>query len=854
MPAPNSQNYNPPPTKLLKALSHPWVWRMAWRDGRSERKRLSVFALAIVSGVAALTAIHCVKVSVEAAVDVQAKALLGADLQISSREAYETADTEFISSKAESLSREVAFSSMLFFPEADAAKLVQVRGVDGKFPFYGDIETKPSAAWQLIQQQRGVVLEASLMDQFGLKTGDTVKLGELNLTILGVVTKPAPRSSRFSGIAPEIYLNLNELEATGLLGTSSLSFHTLYLKNNNAEQIKELRTTYASKGWRFETPEDRRDSLGKTLDVFQQFLGIIAMVALILGAIGVASAIQTHLNRRISSIAILRCLGCPGQTAYAVYLVQSLALGVLGALSGGMLGILLHVSLLHIFKDQLPITIEASPQWLTAFTTTAIGFAVCTAFTFLPLSRISSISPGRALNNFTAQGFKQQGRSLLAVGSFLFIMLLILAWFNIPDPKRAAGMVVGLAIVLACLGGTARLLIFLARRLTRRSWPYLLRQGLSNLHRPQNQTHLFLFSLGLGAFLLLFILLAKNAALERITLSDMKDSPNIYLVDVQAGQLEGVTTLVKKLDLPVLERAPIVTMRIKSIKGVAVRELQEKGKVPRWILQREFRSSYRDNLSNTETVVAGEWSTNYDKMLTTVPVSLEVDMAKDLGVILGDELEIDIQGVLIQAKIASLRKVDWSRFNLNFFMLFPSDVLKDAPGFHIVTTRIPEGSSSGQLQRELVKQFPNVSAIDLTLILETVNSILQKVSLVIQFVVGFTLASGLAILAGTLLNGRDQRLRESALLRTLGASTRQIQSILVVEYAALGFFSGLTGVLLALTAYIPLSIWVFESSAWPGVFLPLLVIAATTLLSVLAGLVLSRGVCRHSPLEVINSA
>ncbi len=842
-----------PPARLLPALFHPWVWRMAWRDARAQKHRLLIFALAIVSGVTALTSIHSIKVSVEKGVGAQAKSLLGADLLISSRQALPEKTIRQISSQAVRLSREITFSSMLSIPSANAGRLVQLRGIDGLYPFYGTVESRPAEAWKDLQRKPGILLEATLLDQFNLKIGDIVRVGERDLPVLGVIIKPAPRSSRFSGLAPEAYLNLDELKSTGLLGLSSLGFYNLYLKTTDQELIKTIRKTYAGEGWRFETPEDRKDSLGKTLDVFQQFLGIIAMVSLLLGAIGVASAVGIHLDARISTVAVLRCLGCPGQSAYAVYLIQSLCLSVLGALGGAGLGILLHIALLFFFRNQLPIQLDISPEWGTAALATAIGFAVCAAFTFLPLSRVTSISPGRALNPIQEEKTASRKGSHVAVGLFLLVMLLLLALFNIPNPARAAGMVAGLAFTLAALWAVARLLIFLARRIIRPSWPYLLRQGLSNLHRPRNQTLLFLFSLGLGSFLLLLILLTHHAALQKITIAGVTDSPNVYLVDVQASQLAGVTNLVQQLNLPVLETAAIVTMRIQSVKGIPVRELQEQGKIPRWILQREFRSSYRTDLNKSESIVAGRWINQVEDPNAPVPLSLETDMAKDLSLQLNDELVLDVQGLSIRARVASLRKVDWSRFNLNFFMLFPPSVLENAPGFHIVTTRIPENASSGILQRDIARDFPNVSAIDLTLVLETVRDILDQVSVVIQFVVGFTLLSGLAILAGTLLNGRDQRLRESSLLRTLGASSRQIRLILLTEYAALGFFSGLAGALLAILAYIPLSIWVFESDPWPGIILPLAVIGGATLLSILAGLVLSRGVCTHPPLEILRS-
>ena len=213
-----------------------------------------------------------------------------------------------------------------------------------------------------------------------------------------------------------------------------------------------------------------------------------------------------------------------------------------------------------------------------------------------------------------------------------------------------------------------------------------------------------------------------------------------------------------------------------------------------------------------------------------------------------------MQGVSIRARVTSLRKVDWSRFNLNFFMIFPPGGLESAPGFHVVTTRVPAGVSSGDLQRQLVQQFPNVSAIDLTLILETVRSILEKISRVISVLAGFTVLAGLPILIGTLLNGRDQRVRESILLRTLGASAKQVRTILIIEYATLGVLSALAGLVLAVGANVALAIFVFKAPPWPDVTLLGFAFAATTALAIFGGLALSRGVTRHPPLAILRGA
>ena len=839
------------PRSLWTAFFHPWVWRMAWRDSRSQRVRLLVFALAIVSGIAALTAIHSLKASVERGIGSEAKALLGADLRVSSRKEISRDETLQLSQMASRVSRETSFPSMMNFLPERGARMMQVRGMAGEYPFYGKVETRPAGAWQQMQEQGGVLLEPAVLNQFSMEVGDEVELGGIRLKILGVVDKPAPRGSRFSGFAPEAYVRLADLERSGLLGQNSMASYQVYLETPGgaaADALKDqAREVSPQAPWRLETPEDRRENLGDALDNFQKFLGLIALASLALGAIGVAGAVHAHVTRRIPTIAILRCLGCPGHMAFGVYFSQAVALGLFGALLGAGMGIIMQVGLLMVFRDELPISVDPSPEWGVAAQTTITGFLVCCGFALLPLLRIREISPAATLRS----GGSVKGGVLRALPVYvlLFGLLVLVAYGNDPSWVRALAMVAGLGIAFLALMGVARGLMAVTRRVVGRSWPYLLRQGFSNLHRPGNQTLLFLLSLGLGTFLMVTIFSAGKLLNNRLDIQGAEESPNLYLIDVQPDQVAGVREVLEENDLPVMESTPMVTMRVKSIRGVPVSEA--KG-VPRWVARREFRSTYRDRLNFTEELVAGNLATERADPAGVVPLSLEEKIAGDMGVGLGDEIVLDVQGIDIRTKVSSIRRVDWSRFNLNFFMVFPPGVLENAPGFHVLTTRTPNAVASGELQRDLVGEFANVTAIDLTQILETVRDILGKISTVVTVIAGFTVLAGLPILIGTLLNGRDVRLKESVLLRTLGASARQVRVILVIEYAALGILSALSGVLLAVGANAALAVFVFDASPWPDFGLLLGAVVSVTGIAVVGGLALSRGVCNHPPLEILR--
>lgn len=841
-----------PPRSFFAALFHPWTFRMAWRDSRAQRGRLFLFALSIVAGIAALTAIHSLGAGVKRGIETQAKELLGADLAISSRQPLTPADLARLPNIAQQLARETTFPTMISFPHG-GARMVQIRAIDGGFPFYGTMQSDPPDALETWQHRSGgILLQPALLDQFGVKPGDEIGIGNTRFKILGAVKKGAPRASRFSGFAPEAYIRAADLVATGLLSGNSMTMHHAYLKVHDTGSAKRLKSRierkFPAQSWRLQTPEDRRENLERTLENFQHFLGIIALAALVLGAIGVASAVREHVARRVPVVGILRCLGCPANAAFAVFVLQAAMLGIIGALLGAAAGIAIELGVVAALREHLPVAIPVTPEWQVAARTTLAGFAVCCGFAFIPLLGVRNISPVVTLRQMQEGKVPKWQAALIFAG--LAGLLLWLASVNGGGMKRAAAMTAGLAVAFALLASVAKWLIAATRHLRGSRWPFVLRLGVSHLHRPRNQTLTFLLSLGAGTFLLTTVWLARDLIRQKIDLTQHAESPNLYLIDVQPDQLSGVREVVHKHSLPVLESAPMVTMRVESIRGTPVREMKE---LPKWIARREFRSTWRKELSASEELTAGNWHTAAFPNGEPVPLSLEEEIARDMTVKIGDDITLDVQGVPIRARVTSFRKVDWSRFNLNFFMVFPPGVLEEAPGFHVVTTRAANAADSGKLQKSLAAEFPNVTAVDLASILETVRGILGKISMVVSLLAGFTVLAGLPVIAGTLANGRDARLRESVLLRALGASSRQIRTILLVEYASLGFLSALTGIVLAAAANAAFAVLVFEASPWPDPITLGIAVVATCGAAICGGLLLGRGICHQPPLATLRA-
>lgn len=842
---------------------------MAWRDTRSQRARLALYALSISIGICSLTAIYSLRATVQDAINLHGKSLLGADLRISSRRPLQDEVMGPLSTHIKARSTEISFSSMIGPPSGERAKLVQVRALEGGYPFGNTVECVPLGCWDRLRDTRGIIVEPSLLEEFGIRVGQVLKLGALELPVLGVVSNGVPRSNRFSGFAPEVFVRLADLQETGLAGEQSLAYHHLAIDWQASSETErtslsaKARESLQGKGVQVQTPEDRKESIGDGLDRSKEFLGITALAALLLGGIGVAGAIHTHIQKRLPTVAVLLCLGCPSHFAFAIYFVQAGMLGLLGALLGALSGALAHGIVVHLAAGSLPVAVSLVPSIGILLQTASAGFVICCGFALMPLLGIQNVSPAATLFERPSRN-KRSSAGRIVVCILLTTLIWSVALVNGASTIRATAVTGFLGFTFACLAATAAGLMRLTRFLVKPSWSYLTRQGISNLFRPHNQTRLVLMSLGLGVFLLLSTWFIRTQVLNQLKLDASVNMPNVYLIDVQPDQIEGIKSILNKLALPMIEDAPMVTMRIETVKGLKLSPIEARKKgspstkeaqsqeVPRWVMEREYRSTYRGTLNSTETVIAGAWPPSPTAEGDPIPISLEQKLARDLHVGIGDEIVMDIQGVPMRTKVTCLRRVDWSKFNLNFFMVFPPGVLEAAPQFHLMTTRVPDAGRSGELQRTLFKETPNISAVDLTSLLATIGTLLKKASNVIELLAAFTLLAGIPILIGATLGGREQRVRESVLLRTLGASEKQVRTILLMEYATLGALSAVSGGLLASLAHLAAAKWIFKAPATLDPLPMVVAFAGTCLLSVLAGVVLSRGACSRPPLEVLR--
>lgn len=836
-----------------------FIWKMAWRDSRSSRRRLLVFSISITLGIAALVSIGSFRNSLARSVEDQTRNLVGADLIVEASRAFKPEEEALLRSFGSPQAREVRFATMAVFPKSNGTRLASVRALGGNFPFYGAMETEPPNAAQEFRNGDRAVVDESLMIQFGAAVGDPLRIGEREFTIAGVLRKVPGEASAAGAFAPRIYVPLQNLAATNLLQAGSIARYRNYVKFEDGvdaeKRIAVIGPQLQQAGLEFDTVEKRKKDFGVALENLYRFLNLVGFIALLLGAVGVASAIQAHLQQKQTTAAILRCLGASARSTVFVYLLQAAAMGLFGASAGAVLGLLMQRLFPAVLKSFIALPVDTSIAWEPVVRGMLIGFIICVLFALPSLLRFRRVAPLSILRAGANDSDRRRDPLLMLVYGVIAASITAFAISQSDTWWRGLIFAAVLGVAVAIFAGVAKLLIVVIRKFFPHQWSFALRQGLANLHRPNNRTLLLTVCLGLGTFLLLNVYLTREVLLSQFRSIGSGNQPNIFLFDIQPDQARDVAETVRSFGLPVIQEAAIVTMRLAEVKGRSTADIlaDPRRKIPEWQLQREYRSTYREQLSETEKIVAGEWIGRIDyKPGDVVPISIDKEIARDFEAKIGDELVFDIQGVPMKTRIASTRDIDWKRFQTNFFVVFPLGVLENAPGFNVIVSRVPNAEESARLQNGIVAKFPNVSALDLTSVIQTVDSILSKVALVIRVMSLFTVGAGLVVLASTIWSGRYQRLKESVLLRTLGASRAQIWQILCAEYLMLGVLASGTGIVLAVASSWALARFVFKLGYAPSLW-PLLVTAvAVSALTVFIGLLTSRGIGSTPPLAILR--
>jgi putative ABC transport system permease protein len=841
------------PNSLPKQnIKFSWLFKMAWRDSRKNRARLLLFISSIVLGIAALVAVYSFKDNLQQDIDAQAKELTGADLVLDSRKGVSKAMQKMLDTLGDERSQEKTFASMIYFQRGGGSRLVQMKALQGNYPYYGTIETIPLAAAKNFQSGRNALVDQTLMLQFNAKVGDSVKIGDLNFNILGTLTKAPGQTGIGASIAPTVYIPLQSLDKTNLIKTGSRINNKFYFRYNDPsgidEWVKKQDPKLEKEGFDADTVESRKEQTGRSFKDVNRFLALSGFIALLLGCVGVGSAIHVYIQEKLSAIATLRCLGLKSRHAFLIYLIQVFFIGLIASVLGVVLGTGIQFLLPLVLKDFLPVEITMQVSWFAVGQGLLLGLIISVLFALPSLLSVRRISPLNAIRlSFEKTGGKRDPLTRLV---YLLMAIFITGFTHLQMKTwiQTLAFTSSIAIAFVLLIVLSKLLMFLVRKLLPNSSSYLWRQGFANLYRPNNQTLMLTVSIGLSTAFICTLFFVQGILMSRVTLSSGASQPNMVMFDIQNTQKEGLDSLTKAFKLPLMNQVPVITMRIEEINGKKASADTNNRRAYR----NEIRATYQDTLTAAEKITSGKWIGKI-KPNETIYISLDQRYAQSINVELNDKILFNVQGMMIPTVVGSLREVNWSRMQTNFRVVFPAGVLEEAPQFHVLMTRVPSGEVSARFQGEVVQKFPNVSVIDLDLVLKLLDELLSKIGFVIQFMAGFSMVTGWIVLISSVLTSKNQRIKESILLRTMGASRKQILAINAIEYFFLGAFAAGAGLILAIGGSWALAKFTFDAAFVPPLVPTVLLFSSIVLLVVITGVLSTRSILNQPPLKILRT-
>ena len=823
---------------------------MAWRDSRRSRLRLLLFSASIMAGIAALVLVGSLRDSLLHALEGEARAMLGADAYLHAKRPVSEKAEELLRTLPCQVLRETALTAMARVTGREDAKLVQARAVEEGWPFFGKPTTEPANAWARCLAGEGFVVDAVLQDTLALREGERLKLGELELPVLGVLRRPPPQVTLMGAVAPEMFFAYRLVPQAAIHEDNAGAFHRRWLlfpdgydvENDFADKLKKpLRT----EGLNIETVAQRKRTIEWVLNTVNSFLSLMAFIALVLGGLGVASAIHVHATERLPVVATLRCLGCTADRALAIYVIQGIWLGLAGSAGGVLAGAAAVHGAAALLQSVVPVPVEAQVSLTIAAQALVFGFLLCVSFALLPLLRVRRV-PALAAVRAQIPGGASGWRHPITWG-VLLIVTAALVWLAVAlsPPGQwfvGVGFCAALAVGILLLAGMARLIMWAARKIVRPAWPFTLRMGLAGLHRPRNQTMLFLLSVGTGVAMVLSTLLTESMLTRYLSSWDVRMKANFFAINITPAQRETAATAITRAGAELMGQAPVAIFSLQSINGKSLDQLQDqKGKkrIAGWFLTHIYRVSWDPSLPPAEGKAP-------------ISISLEKSLAETFNVERGAHLSFNHGGRTIECVVHELHEADIAKMLDNFPVLIKDRVPPDLTVTYAAAVHIENAAHGARVQRALTAALPNVTIFDIASISVIVEKMIERGAGVIHWLSLLTVFTGLVIVAAVLAAGRRDRVEESVLLRTMGASRGQIRRILVTEYLLLGLFAALTGALLSLGFAWLLSWKVFQipfaTWQWPLAAAVVLVCALTAAL----GMLLSRGVASHPPLAVLR--
>jgi putative ABC transport system permease protein len=823
------------------------AWRQTKRDLAAGEVRLMLMALMLA--VLAVTAVGMITDRAETALQQQANRLVGGDAAL-------RADTPIaagIPKRAEALglrqAQTASFPSMV--QSGEAVTLADIRAIDSQFPLRGEFELQ-TADGRIRLQQGGPVagslwLSADAARKLHVQIGQRIGVGNLQLRYAATLLKEPDAALDYFNVAPKVFIAYSDLPASGLVQNGSrIQYRMVVAGNKTAVQQFRLEQGKAlARGQRLEGSDDARPEIRGALDRANRFLSLAALVSLILAAVAIALAARRHSARHLDASAVMRCLGASQNTILVLQLGELFLLGVMGCLLGILGAWLLQWGVGIWLASALSMTLPAS-GWQPVAAGFAVGFTVLIAFAVPPVLALRNVPALRVLR----RDVPINEPSAWLVGLLGLGGLAALLWWKAGSAVLGGIILGGIAGTAAVLAGMAWLLLRWlkrARRGLRGPWRY----GLANLSRHQGMTLTQVSALGLGLMALLLLLFVRTDLLSRWQQSLPVNAPNRFVINVQAEQVSGVRQFAKSQVLAAPELYPMVRARLQAHNGKAVSgaDYQQDGERAQRLAEREFNLSSAGRFGTDNTLISGSyWPADYQG---PAQLSVEAEFAKRLRWKIGDRIRFDVAGSVLEARITSLRKVQWESFKPNFFVVVSPGALDDFSASYISALHVPK---NGQAALDgLVREFPNLSVIDIDAVLNQVRSTIDQVSRVVESVFYFSLLAGLLVLIAAVQASQDERLQEAGVMRVLGASRKQLRLAQATEFGSLGLLSGSVAALAAssIAGLITVQVfnlpWRFETS------LLLYGIVGGTLLALVTGLWATRRVTQAPPMDTLRA-
>ncbi len=777
--------------------------RLAGRDLRGGLGGYWIFLLCIALGVAAIAGVGSVAGSLSDGLGREGRTVLGGDAAFSTvSQPLGPAETDWLAARGR-LSRVVSARSMA--RAGDQAGLIDIKAVDGAYPVAGAVTLDPpqplAPALALVDGIFGIVADDAIVGRLGLKVGDRLHIGAADVVLRGILRSEPDRLAGGIAFAPSVLMSQDALAATKLIQPGSLAKFTLRVDLAGPDDdaalsrlVTEARAAFPEAGWEIKTRNNVSPEFDRNLGRFTQFLTLIGLTALVVGGVGVANAVKAAMERKRASLAVLKALGAPGSSVFAMGLAQVMLVALLGVLAGVVIGGALPFLASASFGALIPLPLVPSIHPAALGLGALYGFLTALVFSLPTLGRIHDV-PVSAL--FRDAVDPDPGRLRLVYRVALGFAVVALAACAIgfsQDHRLAAYDVAATLLVFALLRLVAWGFMAAARAMPRpRSVEW--RLALGNIHRPGALTSAVVLSLGLGLTLLVTLALIDSNIQNQITEARPGVTPSFFFADVPNREAEGFLAFVKqKAPAAVLEDVPILRGRITAVNDIAADKVKAKDGAT-WVLEGDRGITFADAPPKGSRIVAGEW---WPAGYSGKPlVSFDRELADGIGLKLGDSVTVNVLGRPVTATVANLRKVDWQNMGINFVMVFSPNTFRGAPYMALATAAFPTDDTARDtaLARDVAVAYPAITTIRVRDILEAVNGFVGKLGTATRAASAVTILSSVLVLSGALAAGRRARVYDSVMLKVLGATRRRLLLAFVLEYGLLGLGTALFGVL-----------------------------------------------------------